>query len=109
MRTFEYITLWHQSNGGYEKKFHRARCFREERFAKSGMHDSGFHSGSRGDVRIPLREKPVVQLGDYVSLGKSKKDAPDRINDLKVMRISENLRGANPHIKLFIGRASERG
>ena len=83
--------------------------FFEDKITKSGVKQKGYYSGSRATVRIPKHENATAYLGDYVRLGKSQDLSPDRINDLKVTKITENYRGANPHLKLFCGRASERG
>ena len=110
MRTNSYITLWHLSEDGssYTRHFYKAGVFWEDRLSKAGMRQNSNHSGSRADVRIPMVENSNAELGDYVRLGKCYDAAPDRICDLKVTRVTKNYLGANPHIRLFCGRASER-
>ena len=108
MRTDSYITIWHYDGQGYQRNTYRAMAFFEDRIAKSGVKQKGYYSGSRATVRIPNHLMPKAELGDYVRQGECYDVAPDRINDLKVTKITENKRGANPHLKLFLGRASER-
>ena len=104
------VTLWHYDTDSceYVKSTYVAKTFFEGRLAKSGVKQKGYYSGSRATVRIPSHLMPSAQLGDYLRQGESYDSAPDRINDLKVTKITENTKGANPHIKLFCGRASER-
>lgn len=110
MRTNSYVTVWHLDEASliYTRRFYKARVFFEERLAKGGLKQKSYHSGSRSTVRIPKSEAARVTLGDYVRCGKCYDLAPERISDLKVTRITENYFGANPHLKLFCGRASER-
>jgi len=110
MRTNSFITLWHldEHSGAYIRYFYRARIFFEERLAKNGIKQHGYHNGSRATVRIPASEKPIVQMGDYIRPGKCTDLTPERVNDLRVTMITENYIGANPHIRLFCGRTSER-
>ena len=110
MMTDTKVTLWHYDgqSGGYVKSVYRAKAFFEDRFTKSGIKQKGYYSGSRATVRIPVAEKPFVCLGDFMRLGECEDNAPDRIRDLKVTKITENYKGSNPHLKVFCGRASER-
>lgn len=110
MRTNSYITLWHLEEDAktYTRHFYKAGVFWEERLSKGGMRQKSYHSGSRANIRIPKSENAYAELGDYIRLGKCYDAAPDRICDLKVTRVTKNYLGANPHIKLFCGRASER-
>ena len=110
MKTNTYVTVWHldESTGMYLRSIYKARAFLEKRLAKSGIKQKGFFSGSRATLRIPLDQNAKVELGDYVRCDISYDEAPDRIGDLKVMQIAENNFGTNPHIRLQLGRSSER-
>ena len=104
------VTIWHYDSGAdkYIRCSYPAKVFFEDRLAKSGVKQKGFYSGSKATVRIPKSQLPMAWLGDYVREGDAGDEFPDRINDLKVTKITENFKGANPHLKLFCGRASER-
>ena len=110
MRTDSYITLWHldENTGEYDRKIYRALCHFDSRLSKSGIKQKGYFSGDRAVVRVPASEKPQVCLGDFVRPGRWQDDVPKRIDDLKVTQVTENFKGANPHLRLFLGRSSER-
>ena len=110
MRCDSMVTLWHydSDSGEYLSCTYPAKVFFEDRLAKSGVKQKGYYSGSRATVRIPKSHLPMAWLGDYIRQGEASDASPDRINDLKVTKITENYKGANPHLKLFCGRASER-
>lgn len=42
----------------------------------------------------------LVDVGDYVFIGKSDESKPDRASCHKVLGFSQNLRGVNPHIRI---------
>lgn len=110
MRTNSYVTVWHLDEDlkSYTRHFYKGAVFWEERLAKGGIRQNSYHSGSRANVRIPMSENADAVLGDYVRLGKCYDAVPDRIHDLKVTQAVKNYHGANPHLRLFCGRASER-
>ena len=110
MRCDSKVTIWHYDSYSdeYISCCYPAKVFFEDRLAKSGVKQKGYYNGSRATVRIPQSQFPMAWLGDYVREGDASDASPDRINDLKVTKITENFKGANPHLKLFCGRASER-
>lgn len=42
----------------------------------------------------------LIDVGDYVFIGESESERPDRARCCKVLGFSQNLRGANPHIRI---------
>ncbi|MBE7015573.1 MAG: hypothetical protein E7417_01980 [Ruminococcaceae bacterium] len=110
MRCDSFVTLWHfdEETGRYRREIYPARVYFEGRLSKSGVKQDSFYSGARGFVRIPASFGVKVSLGDYIRRGRCFDAGPDRIEDLKVSKITDNRFGHNPHIKIFCGRASER-
>ena len=109
MTTNECVTLYH-----YDEE---SEAFTRYFFPRASVHravlaavaESGLVMDSVVKIRIPTDAAGtaglcdaagLIDVGDYVFIGKSESERPDRARCCKVLGFSQNLRGANPHIRI---------
>ena len=116
MTTNECVTLYH-----YDEE---SEAFTRYFFPRASVHravlaavaESGLVMDSVVKIRIPTDAAAdtagvngaaglcdavgLIDVGDYVFIGKSESERPDRARCCKVLGFSQNLRGANPHIRI---------
>lgn len=100
MITNNSITLWHKGT-----LTHIAKVFVKisEGMDKNGIKQNGFFEAKTCIVRIPKTEDIEISAGDYIRIGEYSGDY-DRNSDFKVMSVSYNFYGLNPHYKVVCKR-----
>lgn len=103
MTTNGSITVWH-----YDEE---NECYIKKKFDGVSMHNvqkssSALGKGTRTKtrvckIRIPTLLEAGLSLGDYVRIGLSTDDAPERGCDMVITEIADNRRGANPHWRVL--------
>ena len=94
------VTVWHN---GIRKCFPLLSFTSVFSTDKNGIKQKGFFESSICTVRIPAKPEIEVSVGDFVRLGDHTGEA-DRVNDYKVTKVFNNLRGITPHYKVVCER-----
>ncbi|MCR4692509.1 MAG: hypothetical protein K5664_01345 [Firmicutes bacterium] len=96
MITQSFATIWHD---GKRCIFPILSAKMVSSIDKNGIKQKGFFDSSTCLLRIFTKTELEISVGDFVRLGKHSGEA-DRVEDFKVMKICNNLRGTTPHYKL---------
>ncbi len=106
MTTNAKVTLWHfdKNTESFRRAvFENVYVSRKEKISKNRIKQRGFYSEDNCKIRIPTQENIEAAVGDYVYIGESSSEIPDRSMALKLVEISDNRRGASPHWRLSCG------
>lgn len=106
MTTNSAITIFRYNNENevFEKQFFP--CASVHCVSEIITENRGFVTGSIVKIRIPVLfgavndEAVLISPGDYVFLGEWDGNEPDRSVCFKIMGVSKNLRGKNPHVRI---------
>lgn len=103
MTTNGSITVWHYDDVN--------ECYTKKKFDSVSMQNvqkssSALGKGTRTEthvckIRIPTTANVGLYLGDYVRIGLSTDNAPERGCDMVINEITDNRRGANPHWRVL--------
>jgi len=100
------VTVWHfddNSEVPERRIFNDVYFDGTNRISKNGIKQKGFYNGTGCGVRIPTSDESFVLPGDYLEVGKSSCDYPDRDKCLKVIEVKDNRRGGMPHWRITCG------
>lgn len=106
MTTNAKVTLWHfdKNMESFRRTvFDGAYVNKREKISKNRIKQRGFYSENNCKIRIPTQKNIEAVVGDYVYIGESSSDVPDRSKALKIVEISDNRRGGSPHWRLSCG------
>ncbi len=106
MKHKDVITIWHfdREKDLWEKQvFSNVSVAKSDKISKNGIKQKGFYSHDNMIIRIPTEAFIDVLPGDFVMMGKTLENIPQRELLDKIIEVRDNRRGLVPHFKLVCG------